>query len=72
MGTTSATERLAQPEDTVLRLVREKLLRTTDLMDAAGEYGLSEADMREAVWSLLDEGQLELTRDRHLVPRDAS
>jgi hypothetical protein len=54
-------------EDEVLRLVTDRSLRTSELMAEAGEHGLSSADVREAVWTLLDDGRLALTSDRHLT-----
>ena len=40
---------------------------TSELMEVAENHGLSAADVREAVWALLDEGRLDLTRDRRLT-----
>lgn len=56
-------------EEKVLGLVSEKPLRTTELMNEAVKHGLSSADVREAVWSLLDDGRLTLASDRKLLVR---
>ena len=56
-------------EEKVLGIVSEKHLRTSELMEEAGQYGLSSADVREAVWSLLDDGRISMAADRRLAPR---
>lgn len=60
----SATHSL---EETVLSLLSRKHVRTSELMSEASQHGLSSADVREAVWSLLDEGRLTLSSDRRLI-----
>jgi hypothetical protein len=60
-------EKSSGVEDEVLRLVTDRSLRTSELMEQAGQHGLSSADVREAVWTLLDDGRLALTSDRHLT-----
>jgi hypothetical protein len=48
-------------------MISEAPVRTSDLMKQAVQHGLSSADVRETVWSLLDDGRLHLTSDRHLT-----
>lgn len=54
-------------EEKVLGIVTEKHLRTSELMQEASKHGLSSADVREAVWSLLDEGRISMSADRRLI-----
>jgi hypothetical protein len=54
-------------EDKVLEMVSETAKRTSELMKEAPEHDLSPADVREAVWTLLDDGRLNLTSDRRLT-----
>lgn len=56
-------------EEKVLEMVSERAKRTSELMDEAHEHDLSPADVREAVWTLLDDGRLKLTSDRRLTIR---
>lgn len=66
---TPASQQLPAVESTVLKMVsQEPSVRTTELMRQASEHGLSEADVREAVWTLLDDGLIALTSDRRLTP----
>lgn len=58
---------LHELEEKVLGLVSEKRPRTSELMNEASQHGLSSADVREAVWSLLDDGRLTLSSDRRLI-----
>lgn len=64
-GSVPATQKTV--EERVLDLLSGGCFRTSELMDQAGRKGLSAADVREAVWSLLDEGRLDLTPDRRLI-----
>lgn len=54
-------------EQRVLELIAGAPVRTSELMKKAPSIGVSEADLRETVWSLLDDGLLQLTSDRHLT-----
>ena len=54
-------------EEKVLGIVAEKHLRTSELMQEASSHGLSSADVREAVWSLLDDGKISISADRRLA-----
>jgi len=54
-------------EEKVLEMVSGTAKRTSDLMKEAPEHDLSPADVREAVWTLLDDGRLNLTSDRRLT-----
>lgn len=64
---TSPVEQHPQVETKVLAMISEAPVRTSDLMKQAVQHGLSSADVRETVWSLLDDGRLHLTSDRHLT-----
>lgn len=64
---TSPVEQPPQVETKVLAMISEAPVRTSDLMKQAGNHGLSSADVRETVWSLLDDGRLQLTSDRRLT-----
>lgn len=63
----SAGASVQEVEEKVLGMVSQQRLRTTDLMNVASQHGLSSADVREAVWSLLDDGRLTLSSDRRLL-----
>lgn len=63
----SPVEQHPQVETKVLAMISEAPVRTSDLMNQAGQHGLSSADVRETVWSLLDDGRLQLTSDRRLT-----
>lgn len=67
MRSSSAGDSVQEVEEKVLGMVSEHRLRTSDLMNVASQHGLSSADVREAVWSLLDEGRLTLSSDRRLL-----
>lgn len=54
-------------EDVVLQMLSQRKMRTSTLMEEAQQRGLSSADVREVVWTLLDEGRLALTPDRYLT-----
>jgi hypothetical protein len=56
-------------EEKVLEMVSGSSKRTSELMDEAHKHDLSPADVREAVWTLLDAGRLNLTSDRRLTVR---
>jgi|GEM_PF-3578457 hypothetical protein len=60
-------ERHAQVEERVLGMISEAPIRTSELMNRAHDLGSSSAEVRETVWSLLDEGRLQLTADRRLT-----
>ena len=64
---TSPVEQQPQVETKVLAMISAAPVRTSDLMKQADQHGLSSADVRETVWSLLDDGRLQLTSDRHLT-----
>lgn len=51
----------------VLRILRERSLRTSELMRQVSGRGISASDAREVVWALLDEGRLEISSDRRLT-----
>lgn len=67
MGTSDDRVESNPVEEKVLGLLSAQRLRTSDLMSAASQHGLSSADVREAVWSLLDDGRLALAADRKLI-----
>lgn len=64
---TASFEQHPQVETKVLAMISEAPVRTSDLMKQADKHGLSSADVRETVWSLLDDGRLQLTSDRRLT-----
>jgi hypothetical protein len=64
---TSSVEQHPQVESKVLAMISEAPARTSELMKQAGKHGLSSADVRETIWSLLDDGRLQLTSDRRLT-----
>ncbi|HET7463300.1 MAG TPA: hypothetical protein VFJ82_18745 [Longimicrobium sp.] len=69
MDPVAAAPDLDAVEEKVLGMISDKRLRTTDLMNEAEHHGLSSADVREAVWTLLDDGRLTLSADRRLDRR---
>jgi hypothetical protein len=62
-----AIEQHSTAEEKVLQLLSEGSKRTSELMEEAHHHDLSPADVREAVWALLDDGRLELRSDRRLT-----
>ena len=68
MATTPpATEQRSAVEEKVLEMVSGNAKRTSELMREAPDHDLSPADVREAVWTLLDDGRLNLSSDRRLT-----
>jgi hypothetical protein len=58
----SAVEPHTQVEERVLGMISEASVRTSDLMNRAHDLGSSSAEVRETVWSLLDDGRLQAHR----------
>ncbi len=67
MYTASSGHALSPAESRVLSLVSARPMRTSELMEEGKRAGLNPSDIREAVWSLVDDGQLAFTADLHVI-----
>lgn len=55
------------PAAAILQWVRDEPgIRPSAIIDRAGERGVKPWDAREAIWSLLDTGDITLSADRRL------
>jgi hypothetical protein len=53
-------------EERVLKAISDGRVRTSQLMKDSHKLDSSPEEIREAVWSLLDDGRIDITPDRFL------